>query len=81
MGWCITLGDRGGDGGQGVTPFIEIPTSRTDEIEEAGGTGTKPLPQILHQLSRRVLILKRATTRTAKGRTNFHNHHPNYIKS
>ena len=37
MGWNIAIGDRrGGAGGQGVTPFIEIPTSRTNELEEEG---------------------------------------------
>ena len=36
----LPLVTGGGSGGQGVTPFIEIPTSRTDEIEEAGGNGT-----------------------------------------
>ena len=29
-------GGGAGAGGQGVTPFIEIPTSRTIEIEEEG---------------------------------------------
>ena len=36
----LPLVTGGGAGGQGVTPFIEIPTSRAAEIEEAGGNGT-----------------------------------------
>jgi len=41
----LVTGGGGGAGGSGVTPFIEIPTSRTNETEEegqsaAGGNGT-----------------------------------------
>ena len=48
----LVTGGGGGAGGQGVTPFIEIPTSRAEDIEEGqapavGGNTTSTSSSIL----------------------------------
>ena len=60
MGWEITIGDRRRrvDGGQGVTPFIEIPTNRSElggEQESTSGntnaTTSNPTSSIQSRLN------------------------------